>query len=398
MMDDIAPTNCLAMDRRTLLAAALAAPMAPAAQLFAAPAGAPRLLVLFLRGAYDCASVLVPKSGFYAESRPNIGIPNPVSLDGDWGLNPVLVPTMMPFWNKKQLAFIPFAGTPDLSRSHFETQDIVEYGQPIIAGKGAVDRRTGFMNRLASELAGGNPIAFTNRLPLAFRGPVPVANVVPTGASANVDPRRAALLSSMYADDKLLGPRVAEGFAAQQQVSAALAAEMAASGRDAIPAQGFELAARRMGTVMRGRANLCFADVGGWDTHVEQRGGLDFRLNVLGRGLAGFAGALGPAEWQRTTVVVISEFGRSFRENGSKGTDHGHGTVFWVLGGNVRGGRILGEQVKVARASLNQDRDFPVLNEVRSVFGGLFQKLYGLDAARLARVFPGSKPRDLGLV
>ncbi len=398
MIDDFAPANSLAMDRRTLLAAALAAPMAPAAQLFAAPAGSPRLLVLFLRGAYDCASVLVPKSGFYAESRPNIGVPNPVSLDGDWGLNPVLAPTMLPFWNKKQLAFIPFAGTPDLSRSHFETQDIVEYGQPIVVGKGAIDRRTGFMNRLASELAGGNPIAFTNRLPLVFRGPVPVANVVPTAAAAKVDPRRAALLSSMYAKDKLLGPRVAEGFAAQQQVSAALATEMATAGRDAIPAQGFELAARRMGSVMRGRANLCFADVGGWDTHVEQRGGLDFRLNVLGRGLAGFADALGPAEWQRTTVVVISEFGRSFRENGSRGTDHGHGTVFWVLGGNVRGGRILGEQVKVARASLNQDRDFPVLNEVRSVFGGLFQKLYGLDGTRLARVFPGSKPRDLGLV
>lgn len=398
MTNEFQQGHGLAMNRRTLLAAALAAPMTPAAQLFAAPAGTPRLLVLFLRGAYDCASVLVPNSSFYHESRPRIAIASPVALDSDWGLNPVLAPSMLPFWKKQQLAFIPFAGTTDMSRSHFDTQDIVEYGQPLTPGPGFGDHRTGFMNRLASELSGGKPLAFSNRLPLAFRGPVPVANVAPATGAAKVDLHRAALLGSMYASDKLLGARVAEGFAAQQQVSAALANEMLTSGRDAIPAQGFELAARRIGTVMRGSANLCFADVGGWDTHVAQSGGLDFRLNVLGRGLAGFAEALGPAEWQRTTVVVVSEFGRAFRENGSQGTDHGHGTVFWVMGGNVRGGRIVGEQVKVARATLNQDRDFQVLNEWRSVFGGLFQKLYGLDAARLARVFPGSKPRDLGLV
>ena len=106
---------------------------------------------------------------------------------------------------------------------------------------------------------------------------------------------------------------------------------------------------------------------------------------------------MGPA-WQQTTVVVISEFGRTFRENGNKGTDHGHGTVYWVMGGNVRGGRIAGRQVAVKRDTLFQDRDYPVLNEYRAVFAGLFSRLYGLDKARLAQVFPGVTPLDLKLI
>lgn len=387
------------IDRRTLLAAALAGPMLPGARLFAAPAGSPRLLVLFLRGAYDAASVLVPSSGFYREARPTLAIARPIPLDADWGLNPVLAPALLPFWKRGELAFIPFAGTHDMSRSHFGTQDTVEFGQPLDPASGrARDTRTGFLNRLTAELSGDSPMAFTNRLPLAFRGQVAVPNVVPSAKAGRVDPRRNDLLAQMYARDKGLGTQVNEGIAAQQQVSAALAKEMVMSAGGAIGASDFERTARRIGTVMRGRPNLCFADVGGWDTHVSQKGALDFRLGVLGRGLAGFAEALGPAEWRNTTVMVISEFGRTFRENGSAGTDHGHGTTFWVLGGNVRGGRILGRQVKVARATLNQDRDFPVLNEVRGVFGGLFQRLYGLDATRVARVFPGARPLELGLV
>lgn len=386
-------------DRRTLLAAALAGPMAPAARLFAAPVGTPRLLVLFLRGAYDAASVLVPNSPFYAQSRPRLAIAQPIPLDADWGLNPVLAPSLLPFWKRRELAFIPFAGTPDMSRSHFGTQDTVEYGQPLDPAIGrARNTATGFLNRLAAELSGDSPMAFTNSLPLAFRGPIAVPNVVPSAGAGPVDARRNALLARMYAGDNELGNQVTQGIATQQVVSDALAKEMLMAGGGAIGASVFEKMARQIGAVMRGRPNLCFADVGGWDTHVGQRGALDFRLGVVGKGLAGFAEALGPAEWKNTTVVVISEFGRTFRENGSGGTDHGHGTTFWVLGGNIRGGRIAGEQVKVARATLNQDRDFPVLNEVRGVFGGLFQQLYGLDKSRIARVFPGAPPLNLGLV
>ena len=388
------------LDRRTLLAAALAGPMLPSARLYAAPASAPRLLVIFLRGAYDSASVLVPSGSFYAEARPTLALPRSgpnaaIALDSDWALNKALAPTLLPLWQAKQLAFIPFAGTPDMSRSHFETQDTIEYGQPLT---GRRDTSSGFMNRLAGQLSGASAMSFTNRLPLSFRGPLAVPNLMPGKGGKPGDPKRSNALASMYAGDPELGGAVAEGLAAQQMVSTALAEEMVTSGQGAVSPSSFEALARRIGTVMRGRPNLCFADVGGWDTHVNQGGALDFKLGVLGRGLAGFVEAIGPAEWQRTTVIVISEFGRTFRENGNHGTDHGHGTAFWVLGGNVRGGRIVGEQVAVTPANLNQGRDYQVLNEIRAVLGGTFQRLYGLNAAQVEAVFPGAKPTDLKLV
>jgi uncharacterized protein (DUF1501 family) len=104
------------------------------------------------------------------------------------------------------------------------------------------------------------------------------------------------------------------------------------------------------------------------------------------------------ARWQDTTVVVVTEFGRTFRENGNKGTDHGHGSVYWTLGGKIKGGRILGEQVSVNQRNLFENRDFPVLNDYRAILGGLLGRLYGLSTSQIASVFPGVKASDVGLV
>jgi uncharacterized protein (DUF1501 family) len=149
--------------------------------------------------------------------------------------------------------------------------------------------------------------------------------------------------------------------------------------------------------MMLERFDLGFIDVAGWDTHVHQPAVLATNLENLGKGLAAFASEMGSA-WGDTTVVVLSEFGRTFRENGTHGTDHGHGSVAWVLGGALRGGRIAGEQVAVERATLFQDRDFPVLNDYRDVLSGLFRRLYGLSDVQIERVFPQAKPVDLSLV
>ena len=151
---------------------------------------------------------------------------------------------------------------------------------------------------------------------------------------------------------------------------------------------------------MRDQYRIGFIDVGGWDTHVNEgaaQGALANNVESLGRGLAAMSQELG-GECRNTVVAVVSEFGRTFRENGNKGTDHGHGSVHWLLGGSINGGRMAGEQTRVAKASLFQDRDYPVLNEYRAVLGGLFGTLWGLSADQVQRVFPGSTSVNLQLV
>lgn len=368
------------------------------AGLYAAPAR-PRFLLVFLRGGYDAANLLVPASGFYYESRPNIAVPREtlLSADADWGLHPALRENVHPLYEARQAAFVPFAGTEDLSRSHFETQDAIE----LSLGPGPRAFGSGFMNRLAGVIgAAAKPISFTAQLPVAFRGEAAVANIsLGSPRLPRVDARQSELIASMY-KGTALGEQVSEGFAAREQVMRELGDEMQAASRNAVNPRGFQDQARRIARLMQADYSLGFVDVGGWDTHVGEGGASGYlatRLEELGAGLAAFADALGPA-WRDTVVVVVSEFGRTFRENGNRGTDHGHGTVYWILGGAVRGGRIVGDQVKVERSTLFQDRDYPVLNEYRALLGGLFSRLYGLDTAQLARVFPGTSPRDLQLL
>ena len=394
------------MQRRHLLQLGLGAATLPA-QLWAASPDTPRLLVVFLRGAYDAANLLVPtSSSYYYESRPNIAIAKTAALplDADWGLAPALTDSIHPLWLKQQAAFVPFAGTNDASRSHFETQDHIELGQPDEGGR---DFRSGFMNRLAGVIGAGKPatsrleaMAFTDQVPLILRGNLPVANQAlrDLGKPA-INAQQAQVIAGMYANTRLAGT-VSGGFEGRDEVSREMAGEMEAASRGAIAAKGFALEARRVARLMRERVTLGFIDVGGWDTHVGEGGAtgqLATKLGELGKGLALFADEMGP-QWKNTVVVVVSEFGRTFRENGNRGTDHGHGSAYWVLGGGVKGGRIAGEQVEVKAATLFQNRDYPVLNEYRALFGGLARRMYGLSDAQLDTVFPGASARDIGLV
>lgn len=396
------------MDRRQfLLALAAAVPaLTLGGKVFATPPSSPRFLLVFLRGGYDSNNLLVPySSDFYHEARPTIALARPApgdplavrALDADWGMAPVLNDSMAPLWDKRQLAFIPFAGTDDLSRSHFETQDDIEAGE-------ASDARSygsGFMGRLSAVLRGVPPIAFTDALPLAFRGAGDVPNIsLKGGGKAVFDERQAKILAGMYQGTSLQSAAT-EGLELRQQVAQDLQVEMVAASRGAVNARGFAQQGQRMATLMRDRFRLGFVDVGGWDTHVNQGGAtgqLANNLDNLGKGLAAFADGLGEAEWNDTVVVVVSEFGRTFRENGNKGTDHGHGTAYWVLGGKVAGGRIAGRQVAVNAANLLQNRDYPVLNNYREILAGLTRRMYGLSDADLAKVFPRASARDLQLV
>ncbi|MBV8701555.1 DUF1501 domain-containing protein [Bradyrhizobium sp.] len=397
------------MNRRELIRAfAALAPMMVAGRVWAVPSTDARLLVVFLRGAYDAANVVVPVSSeFYYASRPTLAIAKPdvgkpnaaLALNSDWALHPALRDSIYPMWEKREIAFIPFAGiADDLSRSHFETQDTIELGQAV---GGSRDYRSGFMSRLSAELTRVKPIAFTDQLPLTFRGKAQIPNIgINAVGKPGVDDRQVRLIKQMYQHSDLASS-VEEGFKVRDDVYRSVSEEINAANRGAVSPHGFELAARRIGRLMREQYNLGFVDVGGWDTHVNEgaaTGYLADRLGELGRALAGFAEEIGPPAWRDTVIVTISEFGRTFRENGDHGTDHGHGSVYWVLGGGINGGRILGEQVKVEQTALFQNRDYPVKTDYRSLFAGLFQRMYGLQPASVERIFASTRPTDLGII
>ncbi len=377
------------------------------AQLLAAPATQNRLLFVFLRGGYDASNLLVPTSSqFYYEARPSIAIAKPsadlnsaLELNSDWGLHPALRDTIYPMFNAGEAAFIPFAGIDDLSRSHFETQDSIEMGQELNTSR---NYQSGFLNRLAAQLNSGLAMSFTDQLPIIMRGDSKVANTaLRTISKSNMDDKQSKIIAQMY-NKTALEKQVSDGFEVRGEVVRDMQSEMQNNdgNRNAITTKGFELEAKRIAKMMRDKYALGFIDVGGWDTHVNQGGGsgaLAGKFEELGRGLAAYKNEMG-AMWKNTTVVVVSEFGRTFRENGKRGTDHGHGSVYWVLGGGIKGGRVVGEQVKLDAASLFQNRDYPVLNEYRAVLGGIFAGVYGLNSAQLNQVFAGVKVRDLGLI
>jgi uncharacterized protein (DUF1501 family) len=196
---------------------------------------------------------------------------------------------------------------------------------------------------------------------------------------------------------------VRDGIGLRREIAAELREEMQAASREAAPADRFAVEAGRVGRLLRERPqySVGFVDIGGWDTHAGQggvSGALATRLDALANGLGQLATALGPREWDRTVVVVLTEFGRTFRENGSRGTDHGHGTTLMVLGGQVRGGTIRGSQAGLGPGQLHEDRDVPVINEYRATLAGLYGRMYGLSETALDRVLPGARAIDLGLL
>src|SRR5580700_2160307 len=300
------------MQRRDLLRLAAALPtLTFAGRLFAAPTSPARFLLVFLRGGYDCANFLIPhSSSYYYEARPHIAIARPdanspasaLALDGDWALAPAVREALGPLYQQRQLAFVPFAGTEDLSRSHFETQDSIELGEPV---RSRHDFSSGFMGRLVHVLGSRDSIAFTDALPLTFKGAADIPNVSLKGIGKPAfDERQAALLTGMYAEHHLESA-VADGLELRQEVALAMADEMRAANRGAINTKGFALEAERMGKLMRDQYRIGFVDVGGWDTHVNEggaKGALAKNLDSLGRGLAAYAQGLG-SEWKNTVVV-----------------------------------------------------------------------------------------------
>jgi uncharacterized protein (DUF1501 family) len=358
----------------------------------------PRLLVILNRGGIDGASFLVPYgSDFYYASRPTIAIPKPVAgnpataikLSDYWGLHPA-ARGLLPLWERKQLAIVPFSGSDSRSRSHFEKQEIMELGERSNSATSS-----GWMARLGTllhERFGIGSISFTDNPALALRGTVPPApNIaVDQTITRTWNERQITNLNTLYAEHAL-SAAVREGTLVRRRLLDILAERRKAPNHQ--ESSGIEFQLHNIGALMRNFPEyaLAFTDFGGGDTHVGQGasgGPLAQLFTQISAGIAAYAEEAGPA-WNHTVIAVMSEFGRTIRENGTNGTDHGHGGVMLLAGGRLSEAGIVGRQVTVDKASLYQDRDWPVLNDFREVLAGPLQTLMHLDRSQILQVFPG---------
>jgi uncharacterized protein (DUF1501 family) len=362
------------------------------------------LVTIFQRGAVDGLSMVPPVAEpAYAAARPAIAIPPPgaadaaaVDLDGHFALHPALAP-LLPLWTSGSLAIVHAAGSPDPSRSHFDAQDFLDAGTP-----GAKSTRDGWLNRaLQSEAAPGatpfRAVALQPNLPRSLAGRAPAVAMGSIGDFGGRGGRAGAAmedrLSRDYAAANDAGLRTTGGEAFE-----ALRALRDANPARFAPAPGADYPAAPIGQRLKQIAQLIKADVGleiaatdcgGWDTHAGQgaaQGQLANRLQEFGAALAAFSADLRD-RMADVCVITMTEFGRTVKENGTRGTDHGHGSVMLVLGGGVKGRRVLARWKGLREQDLYEGRDLAVTTDHREVLSEVLAKHMGI--ADLSYVFPG---------
>jgi len=363
--------------------------------------GNKRLVVIFQRGAADGLNIVVPHGErAYYNMRPSINIPRNavLDLDGFFGLHPSLAP-LQPIWNQGHLAIVHAAGSPDPTRSHFDAQDFMESGTP---GVKATD--DGWLNRCLHSLpetgdkSAFRAIALGPSLPRILTGPEPAAavnNINDFGVGGR-NPNGAPIANTfeaMYANsvDAVLHGTGQETFEAVKMLKSADPSKYK-------PAPGADYPKGRFGDSLRQLAQLikanlgvqvAFADIGGWDHHVNEgntQGQLANVLREFGQSLGAFWTDLGDLA-DDTVVVTMSEFGRTARENGNRGTDHGHANVMFVMGGPVKGGKVYGRWPGLEAPELYEGRDLAVTTDFRRVLG---ESVYRhLGNKNLEQVFPG---------
>lgn len=346
------------------------------------------LVVVFLRGGADGLNLVAPleDDGYY-RSRPRIAIGKKdcVPLDGFYGMNPLLKP-LAPAYQDGELAIIHAAGSEDDTRSHFEAQDLMEHGG--ITGGGWLGR---FLR--AQNIAGSGPlaaVALGKAIPECLRG-APAATVLQSLDDFSLGDNRAALtrsLAKLYGlQTDVLASAGRDTLDAMQRVEQLRTtpyhpAHGAEYGRDDFSSGLLEIA-----RLIKARVGLRAAsvDLGGWDSHFSQSLIMDPLIVRLAKGLSAFYQDLGP-EMQHTTVVVMTEFGRRVEENSAFGTDHGRGSVMFVMGGGIKGGRVLGKWPGLSREVLEGPGDLPVTTNYRNVLAPILQR-HGADG-KLNQIFP----------
>jgi uncharacterized protein (DUF1501 family) len=374
----------------------------------AASAPSRRLVVIFQRGAADGLNVVVPyRERNYYDMRPGIAIPQNqvLDLDGFFGLHPSLAP-FKPLYDQGHLAIVHAAGSPDMSRSHFDAQDFMESGTP-----GIKSTEDGWLNRALQEEdlrrrqqhTAFRALALGSQVPRTLAGKVPAialssVNSFAVGGRGPTPSPAANAFQAMYGEsgDQILHATGEETFEAVKMLHDANPAQYK-------PAAGIEYPNNEFGNNMKQIAQLlksnlgveaAFTDVGGWDTHQNQggvNGQLADRLREFSSAIAAFWHDMGD-DAENITLVTMSEFGRTARQNGTGGTDHGHANAMFVLGGSVKGGKVYGRWPGLSNEQLNEGRDLAVTTDFRQVLGETVSKSIG--AKNLDMVFPGAQLRQ----
>jgi uncharacterized protein (DUF1501 family) len=366
------------------------------------------MVVVFQRGAMDGLNAVIPfKDPAYYDLRPTLAIAEPASgeeraidLDGFYGLHPALAP-LKSIYDKGHLALVHAAGSPDNTRSHFDAQDYMEIGTPGI--KSTPD---GWLNRCLNEHketeSSFRGVALTAQLPRILAGCAPALTLSSIDEFRLRNEAIAATLQKLYTttSDTLFR------FGGQNLFAALIELRRAES---RIPLSIERYPAGRFGASLAQIVRLIKADVGleiafteiqGWDTHVNQggaQGQMANRLKDLAEGLAAFYRDLGD-RIEDVVVLTLSEFGRTARENGNRGTDHGHANVMFALGGPVRGGQVYGRWPGLTPEVLHEGRDLNLTTDFRTVCAEVISRHLGQKD--LSRIFPGfrSSSESLGLI
>jgi uncharacterized protein (DUF1501 family) len=380
------------------------------------PAGRRVLVAIFQRGAVDGLNVVVPYGEkTYYDARPSIAVPRPGSgenaaldLDGFFGLHPSLAP-ILPCFKDGSAAFVHAAGSPDATRSHFDAQDFMESGTP-----GVKSTADGFLSRALAPVktAQASPlraVSLTPALPriLAGRsGAVAMGSLAEFGIRAGgATPAVSASFEAMYAEAAAgsLAGTAKDSFEAARILKASDPGRRGPENGADYPKSGFGNALKQIAQLIKADVGLeiAFTDVGGWDTHAGEggaQGQLGNRLRDYGSAIAAFARDLG-SRMADVTLVTMSEFGRTVKENGNRGTDHGHANVMLLLGGGVKGGKVYGQWPGLDASHLYENRDLAVTTDFRDVFAEVLEKR--MRIRELATVFPSyrlQKEKRPGLI
>ena len=363
--------------------------------------GTKRLVVIFQRGAADGLNIVVPyaERNYYA-MRPNINIPQKsvVDLNGFFGLHPALS-AFQPLWQQRQLAIVHAAGSPDTTRSHFDAQDFMESGTP-----GIKSTDDGWLNRSLRNLPSTPPvspfraIALGPSLPRILSGNEPAVamnniNDFSVGGKSLKPSPAATAFEAMYdhSSDAVLHGTGEETFDAVKMLKTADPGKYTPAPNANYPKGRFGDSLRQLAQLIKANlgVQVAFADIGGWDHHVNEGAAEGQLANVLGdfsQSIAAFWTDLGDLG-EDTVVVTMSEFGRTARENGNRGTDHGHANVMFVLGGPVKGGKVYGRWPGLDQSQLYEGRDLALTTDFRQVIGEAVTRHLGNK--NLTEVFPG---------